>query len=248
MTDLSKLTTDELVRLYEEEKTRLSGGKRAVMPVGLQKDEDADVDIFATAKNINSSLMGVRNQIADNALALGPVKNKVSEVRNVLGVSDPNSRNYASFRATMEKLRNDSLRLNKGVQTEGDATRAWNELMANINDSSLVNQRLQEIEQINSRAAKLREDVVQTRRRDRLIPERDLSPFTITDQGSRQNPFKLKQGESRTSIPRGAYYTDPAGRLRRNDNFDAGNPIVGGEKASPAKAMSDDDIKKALGL
>ncbi|MNY53581.1 hypothetical protein D3C86_1893470 [compost metagenome] len=58
--------------------------------------------------------------------------------------------------STLEKLRNDSLRLNKGVQTEGDAQRAWNELLANINDPKLVEQRLGEILAINQRAGELR--------------------------------------------------------------------------------------------
>jgi hypothetical protein len=71
-------------------------------------------------------------------------------------MSDADSRNFASFQSTLEKLRNDSLRLNKGVQTEGDAVRAWNELVKNINDPQVVRQRLAEIREINNRAIALR--------------------------------------------------------------------------------------------
>lgn len=39
------------------------------------------------------------------------------------------------------------------------------------------------------------------------------------------NPIDLSDGRSRTTIPRGAYYRDPQGNVRRNDNADAGNPI-----------------------
>lgn len=45
-------------------------------------------------------------------------------------------------------------------------------------------------------------------------------------QGSRQSPYDLSQGQSRAAIPRAAYYRDPQGNLRRNDNADRGNPIV----------------------
>ena len=72
------------------------------------------------------------------------------------GMSDENSRNMASFKSSLEKLRNDSLRLNTGVQTDGDAQRAWNELFENINDGGVVTQRLAEIKRLNARAVQLR--------------------------------------------------------------------------------------------
>jgi hypothetical protein len=44
-----------------------------------------------------------------------------------------------------------------------------------------------------------------------------LTPETAVD---------LSGGQSRTTIPKGAYYRDPQGNIRRNDNLDAGNPIM----------------------
>ncbi len=101
----------------------------------------------------NKALEG---QIDAGKLKLGPVSNIASQARNMAGMSDEQSRNFQSFQSTLEKLRNDSLRLNKGVQTEGDAQRAWNELIKNINDPKVVKQRLGEIQKINARAANLR--------------------------------------------------------------------------------------------
>lgn len=91
-------------------------------------------------------------QLDSGTLKLGPIKNLVSGARNFIGESSENSRNFASAKASLEKLRNDSLRLNKGTQTEGDAVRAWNELFANINDQEVVRKRLAEIQNINVRA------------------------------------------------------------------------------------------------
>ena len=73
-----------------------------------------------------------------------------------MGKSDDVSRNYGTFKTSLEKMRNDSLRLNKGVQTEGDAVRAWNELFENLNDEQYVLQRLKEIQKTNARAADLK--------------------------------------------------------------------------------------------
>lgn len=118
----------------------------------LREDQDA---VFA-AESINTSLDQVMGQISDGALNLGPMTNFISQGRNAIGQSDANSRNFASFRASLEKMRNDSLRLNNGVQTEGDAQRAWNELLANLNDEGLVLQRLGEIKALNQRAIDFR--------------------------------------------------------------------------------------------
>ena len=38
------------------------------------------------------------------------------------------------------------------------------------------------------------------------------------------NPIDLSKGESRTLVPKGSYYKDPYGNVRRNDNMDKGNP------------------------
>ena len=76
-------------------------------------------------------------------------------------------------------MRNESLRLNTGVQTDGDAQRAWNELFQNINDTGLVKQRLKEIQGINARAAEL-----QRLRADSVRANYGMAPV---DAGAYQN-------------------------------------------------------------
>lgn len=125
------------------------------LPVGALKMQQEELDAIATATGMNDQLGKFAQQIAAGELILGPVENLISKARNFAGVSSNNSRNFASFQATLEKLRNDSLRLNKGVQTEGDAVRAWNELFSNINDDKVVGPRLEEIQKLNDRAARI---------------------------------------------------------------------------------------------
>lgn len=129
---------------------------RKPLPTAALKMQQEALEAMGLVGGINADLGAIQQQVKDGKLDLGPFANRVSEAANWAGMSTENSRAYASFMSTLEKLRNDSLRLNKGVQTEGDAQRAWNELLANINDPKLVEQRLGEILAINQRAAELR--------------------------------------------------------------------------------------------
>lgn len=162
--DLNKSDKPDLPAAYEEyllsqqdpgfadyQKQR----KLKPMPAAALKLQNESLDIIGTANSMNDRLDKVINQIDEEKLAVGPVKNVISAGLNKAGMSTENSRNYASFISNLEKLRNDSLRLNKGVQTEGDAQRAWNEILSNVNDEQLVSQRLKEVKEINARAAEL---------------------------------------------------------------------------------------------
>jgi len=72
--------------------------------------------------------------------------------------------------------------------------------------------------------------------------QRRLKPVGLPgaggDQGTKGNPYDLSGGQSRSSIPRGSYYTDTTGNVRRNQNADRGNPIVipANERAAYGKA------------
>lgn len=126
------------------------------LPAAALKMQQEGLDAIGTASSINADLDAVSKQITDGKLKFSPGGNLINRGMNAAGMSSEESRNFASFQANMEKLRNDSLRLNKGVQTDGDAQRAWNELFSNINDTDVVKQRLAEIKRLNERAVQLR--------------------------------------------------------------------------------------------
>lgn len=125
-------------------------------PAALKMQQEA-LDAIGTAGTINADLASVEGLIDTGKLDFGPVSNLKNKALNAAGASTEQSRNFATFQSTLEKLRNDSLRLNKGVQTDGDAQRAWNELLQNINDPEVVKQRLAEIQKINERGAALQQ-------------------------------------------------------------------------------------------
>lgn len=68
---------------------------------------------------------------------------------------------------------------------------------------------------------------------------------------TKDNAIDLSQGQSRTLIPKGAYYKDKEGNIRRNDNMDKGNPIIvprGGNIAKGIKASGATNLKAKYGL
>ena len=147
------------------------------IPATALKIQNETLDKLSTASNINKDLSAIEGQLASGTLSFGPVKNLVNQAKNMAGSSDTQSRNFASFKSTLEKLRNDSLRLNTGVQTDGDAQRAWNELFNNINDTGLVKQRLAEIKKINARGADLQKLQVENIRSNYNAPPIDYTPY-----------------------------------------------------------------------
>lgn len=136
------------------------------IPATLVNAQDAMVDRVLNAQSIDADLSAIEGQIATGKLKFGPVENFMSQAKNTLGMSDEQSRNYATFKTSLEKLRNDSLRLNTGVQTDGDAQREWKALFDNINDTDYVRGRLAEIRKINQRAARLQRERLNILRRN----------------------------------------------------------------------------------
>jgi hypothetical protein len=142
-------------KLADEQKSRPGAPgaiEKPLPPVALKMQQES-LDAIAISSSIVADLAAVEKQIADGKLKFGPISNLANAGLNMAGMSTEESRNFASFKSTLERLRNESLRLNAGVQTDGDAQRAWNELFQNINDTNLVKQRLAEIQNINKRGA-----------------------------------------------------------------------------------------------
>jgi hypothetical protein len=128
------------------------------IPHQLVRAQDDMLDKINIARSTDADLGALQSQIRAGTLKFGPVRNLVNAGKNIAGMSDEESRSYATFRSTLEKLRNDSLRLNTGVQTDGDAQREWAALFQNINDTAFVDQRMTEIRKINQRGARLQEE------------------------------------------------------------------------------------------
>lgn len=156
-----------------------SGGySNKPLPATALKMQNESLDKLSVASNINADLATIQSNIKQGKLKFGPVSNLANKALNMAGMSTEESRNFATFKSTLEKLRNDSLRLNTGVQTDGDAQRAWNELFENINDTAFVQQRLAEIRKINQRGAELQKLQVENIRGNYNAPPVDFSQYS----------------------------------------------------------------------
>lgn len=185
------------------------------LPVAALKMQQDSLDAIGTAGGINADLGAVLQQVESGSLQLGPVKNAVGSVRNTLGVSNENSQNLATFKATLEKLRNDSLRLNKGVQTDGDAQRAWNELLSNINDPGVVAKRLKEIRSINSRAIELHNDNLGNIRSNYGAQPIDTTKRATQKPAIESAVKRINSDDEYNALPSGATFIAPDGKTRR---------------------------------
>jgi hypothetical protein len=169
------------------------------MPARIMTQQQDSLDAITLQSSIEADLKALEDQIDSGKLKLGFVDNALGSAKNFLGLSDENSRNQASLEATIEKMRNDSLRVNKGVQTEGDAIRAFNELLANLKDPKIVKQRFSEIRAINRRGVELQKRNVDVLRREYGKEPMDFS-------GYENQPAAVGQGGA---APSSGAYSDP---------------------------------------
>lgn len=149
----------------------------AALPTPALKMQQEELEAIGTVSGTNADLNAIKSQIENGTLKLGTFTNFLSGAKNYLAQSDETSQAFATLRATLEKARNASLILNKGVQTDGDAQRAWNELITNLNDPDVVKKRLGEIVGYNERAVKLRKAKVNNLRSNYGAGPMDFSEF-----------------------------------------------------------------------
>ena len=135
--------------------------KEKPMPPSIAKQQDELIGEMSTSGNMEADLNSIISGISSGNLDLGILNNQWLKFRNTgMLDSSPESQNFANVLATLQKNRNDSLRLNKGTQTEFDAQRAWAELLGEdeLNpslpkDEDLLVSGLQRIADYNRRAS-----------------------------------------------------------------------------------------------
>jgi hypothetical protein len=124
------------------------------LPIGALRLVDEANQAINTSQETMSLVADAKALVDNNRVNLGAGSNLLAEGKNALGFSDENSRAYASLQQTLEKLRNNYLLLAKGVQTEGDAARAWDsEIGKNAQrDNKLASQQLGKAERMMKQA------------------------------------------------------------------------------------------------
>jgi len=151
--------------------------KSKPLPTAALKMQEDHIDAIGTAKGLDADLGKWDEMITSGKLDLGFFANPLNAAKTYTGFGgDEQSRNYSSFKTSLEKMRNDSLRLNKGIQTEGDALRIWKELIDGISDEDYVSQRLKELQAVNKRAVMIRKFQIDTIRNNYGKESMDETP------------------------------------------------------------------------
>lgn len=154
--------------------------KKADKPLSTSAQKAEDDDFFAidTSSGILSEIDRFTGLIDQDKLDFGFFEGMSDSVQRGLGIAGEEEINSAQFDTFLEKLRNDTLRLNKGVQTEGDAQRALNEIIANKNDTKVVRAQLKRLRDLNERAIELRKRNINRRRKSQGGSAFDFSDYT----------------------------------------------------------------------
>lgn len=156
------------------------------LPPSIAKQQDELLGDLRTAANLNADLSSIVQDINAGKVDLGIVSNQMAKARNAgLLPTTPESRNVANLMATLQRMRNDSLRLNKGTQTEGDAIRAWDEILGGDSknptmprDNQLLSSALSRIAAYNERSAQEKAIRIETIRNEYGKEPLDISKIS----------------------------------------------------------------------
>lgn len=126
------------------------------LPPAVAKLKDEHIGAIGAVENLDKRLSTWEDKVKTGKLQVGLVRNIAGQARNFMGKSDANSVEFAKFKSSLEEMRNGVLLLHKGVQTEGDAVRAMDQIMANINDQKVVAAQLEKLRAVNRDAVSVR--------------------------------------------------------------------------------------------
>lgn len=141
-----------------------------VLPEGALKMESENITTAYESNQLANQVDAQMKSILSNGLQFSPTRNAMLATKSAMGSTDPEVLAYNDFQQFKTKLVNDTLRLNKGVQTEGDAVRAANEL-TNARSTQDVIRSLQKIRDINAKAVSLQNQIINSRRKSGGLTE-----------------------------------------------------------------------------
>lgn len=177
------------------------------LPTTIQKAEDADYEAGQAAANLANDANRYLNSIKSGAIPFGLRARAFVGASNLVGSENPEVIARNDFERFKTTLVNESLRLNKGTQTEGDAVRATKELQG-AESAADAGKAIQVLRDLNARKAKdLQSSIIRRRSNAKLeAPEVQLEvpkfePHVFTD-------------ADYANLPKGATFVDPKGVRR----------------------------------
>jgi len=187
--------------------------KNKPLPSYLAKDEEADYGTATAATNLASDANNFISRIKSGEIKFG-LKDRASiRTRQAFGSNDPDVLAREDYDKFLKVLTNESLRLNKGTQTEGDAVRAAKELESSESPQAAA-AAMRRLVDINVRRTQNAADDVLRRRKNANFPEPERAievpkfDVQIIDNADYQRFLKNPK------FPSGTVFIDPEGQRR----------------------------------
>jgi len=211
-----RIKTDEAIRQKQAERDiQANSAAKTPLPLpALKIVQDYKADI-TTGDSIKSDLGTIIKQIDDGVLKLSPFENLKNQSLLITNSKDPGAMAYGNFRDTLAKLRNDSLRLNKGTQTEGDAQRAFDEISGNLTNTDYVKARLKTIQNINERAVKAKIELINDVYKNYGKGTPNIEEYINQPSALESDAPKINSDDEYNALPSGAEFISPDGKRRR---------------------------------
>jgi hypothetical protein len=183
------------------------------LPAYLAKDEEADYGTATAATNLASDANNFINRIKSGEIKFGLKDRATIRARQLVGSEDPDVLAREDYDKFLKVLTNESLRLNKGTQTEGDAVRAAKELESSESPQAAA-AAMRRLVDINVRRTQNAADDVLRRRKNANFPEPERAievpkfDVQIIDNADYQRFLKNPK------FPSGTVFVDPEGQRR----------------------------------
>jgi hypothetical protein len=177
------------------------------LPPALQKAEEEDYDLGTSAANLAKDADKYVTSIINGTIPFGLKERASIAVRSALGSNDPDVVARNDFDRWKTEYTNESLRQNKGTQTEGDAVRAGKELQSAESPADAAKAVIR-LRDLNARRAGNYQTSINRRRTNAKLGEAEVKlevpkfePYVFTDADYR-------------AIPNGTTYIDSKGVRR----------------------------------
>jgi len=208
-----QMKLDDVARKAEEAKAKQEEKANKPLRPDLAKDEEADYAKASEARNLAIEANDYVNSIKAGNIKFG-LKDRASiAARSALGSNDPDVVARNDFERFKTRLVNESLRLNKGTQTEGDAARSIKELQgaeSEVDAAKAINT----LAVLNARKVAEAQKSIERRRlnANAKLPEVPIEPVQLEPHTFTQRDVDafLKNPK----YPSGSVFVDPKGVRR----------------------------------
>jgi len=208
-----QMKLDEAARKREQDQLKQEEKANKPLRPDLAKDEEADYGNASAARNLAIEAYDYVNSIKAGNIKFG-LKDRASiAARSAFGSNDPDVVARNDFERFKTRLVNESLRLNKGTQTEGDAQRSIKELQgaeSEVDAAKAINT----LAELNARKVSDAQKAIERRRINAgaKLPEVPIETLIFEPQTFTQQDVDsfLKNPK----YPSGSIFVDPKGTRR----------------------------------